>query len=122
MAERYFVDSNGDYLGAYDGPDGAGNPYDGETEVGSPPASAKDNWNGSTWIEHLPTAEQIKAEANRRIAASGHDWMAARETGGGAAIPQNIKDYAANIRTDCAALEAAPVADYRNDTHWTAAP
>ena len=67
----------------------------------------------------VPTIDQIKSEAGRRIVASGHDWMAARQTGDGAPMPQTIKDYAAAIRTDSATLEESLPEDYTNDSHWT---
>lgn len=118
---EYYVDTGtGAYIGAWDdgNPDA---PTTGVTEVGSAPADANDIWGFPGWTAHLPSAAEIKAEANRRIVASGHDWMAAREVGGGTIMPANIKTYAANIRDDSATLEATPVADYTDDSHWTAA-
>ena len=69
-----------------------------------------------------PTVAKIKAEASRRIIRSGHDWMAARAVGAGIAIPTHIKIYAADVRTSSANLEAAPVANYKDNTHWPADP
>jgi len=121
MTQRFFVDTNGNFLGSYEGPDGS-NPFIGETEVGSAPEDARSTWNGTAWVDYLPSVLELKEEANRRIIESGHDWMAIREISDGTPIPQTIKDYAAAIRADCAALELSPVSDYKNDTHWTAAP
>lgn len=121
MVQKFYVNINGDYLGSYDGPD-IDNPHAGETEVAPPPPDGRDKWNGTSWDAYLPTANEIKAEANRRIQASGHDWMAAREVSDGTVIPPAIKTYATNIRADSAALEATPVADYKDDSHWTIAP
>jgi len=124
MVQKYYADSGtGDYLGSFDG-DAGDNPFTGHTDTGVAPGAPTDNWNGSSWDANLSTATtaQLKAEANRRIAKSGHDWMAARETGGGATMPSNITTYASDIRADCVTLEASPPTDWTNDTHWTADP
>jgi len=51
---RYFVDSNGRYLGGWD----SSGPYHG-VEVKSAPDDARDIWNGEHWVrgDHLKTAE-----------------------------------------------------------------
>lgn len=121
MSMKYWVQtSDGVYLGGWE--DGHPDAPTGETEVTNAPANAADIWNGSSWDLLLPTHAEIDLEAYRRIADSGHDWMAARETGGGIAMPANIKTYAADIRVDADNLQTTPVADYTNDTHWTDAP
>lgn len=60
----------------------------------------------------------IKREAARRIADSGHDWMALRQVTTSIPVPQNIVDYAAAVRTTSNALEQSLPSDYADDTHW----
>ena len=62
----------------------------------------------------------IKAEARRRIEATGLPWMVEREVSGGDPVPQTVKDQAAAIRAASDALEAMdPIpADYADDGHW----
>lgn len=62
----------------------------------------------------------IKAQAAYRIAESGHDWMAAREVGGGAAIPDSVKTYAQAVRDASDALEAMETLpqNYADDSNW----
>jgi len=70
-----------------------------------------------------PTADMVKSEARRRINIAMPQWMIAREVSGGAAVSTAIKDYAADIRTDSATIEAlTPIpGDYAtNETRWTA--
>lgn len=53
---------------------------------------------------------EIRAKAAEAIAATGVDWMAARELSGGKPIPQSVKDQCAAYRAKSNALEAQVVA------------
>lgn len=58
MSERFFCDTNGRYLGAFDGAE----PPEGAAEVPFPPGNASLCWNGTTWDVCPPTLdEQLSA-------------------------------------------------------------
>lgn len=71
-----------------------------------------------------PTTAAVKAEAARRIYASGLPWMVEREVSGGEPIPQAVKDHAAAVRAASGVLESlSPIpADYTDDSHWPDVP
>lgn len=71
-----------------------------------------------------PTIDDIKAEAARRIYASGLSWMVEREVSGGLPIPQAVKDYAAAVRAASGAMEAmSPIPDdYTDNRYWPEMP
>jgi hypothetical protein len=64
----------------------------------------------------------IKAEANRRIEEVMPTWMVAREVSGGAAIPQDVKDYAEAVRAASGVIEGTLPDDYTDDIHWPLQP
>jgi hypothetical protein len=72
-------------------------------------------------VDNTPTVDMIKQEANRRIAASGHDWMIIRSISDSTAVPQAVLDYAAAVRAASATLEGTLPEDYTDDSHWPTA-
>lgn len=64
----------------------------------------------------------IKAEAQRRIRASGLGWMVEREMSGGKPVPDSIKTFAAAVRAACNQLEASDADDVTDDRHWPTIP
>jgi hypothetical protein len=76
------------------------------------------NFSAPAPIDNTPTVQQIKDEANKRIAASGHDWQIIRQISDGTPVPQAILDYAAAVRAASTTLEASLPEDYSNDVHW----
>ena len=62
----------------------------------------------------------VKAEAARRITATGIGWMVEREVSGGAPIPQVVKDACALIRERSNAIETRdPIPqDFTDDKYW----
>jgi hypothetical protein len=66
------------------------------------------------------TVADVKEEARRRIEATGLPWMVQREVSGGAAIPQDVKDACAAIRTASDMIEIMePIPDdFMDDKYW----
>lgn len=56
---------------------------------------------------------EIRARAAEVIAATGVDWMAAREVSGGKAVPQSVRDQCAEYRARSNDLEARVAAAMR---------
>jgi hypothetical protein len=52
---KYFIDSDGNYIGGFEGAD----PPEGSIEVPNAPDHALDKWNGSAWIPYTPTVSPI---------------------------------------------------------------
>lgn len=80
---------------------------------------------GETFTECPPAAlapeiltAGIKTEAARRIAESGHDWMALRKVTAGIDVPEAVIAYAAAVRAASDLLEVEPPQDYWLDAHW----
>lgn len=67
------------------------------------------------------TADQVKAEAGRRIELVMPAWMVARHVSGGKPIPPEVADAAEAIRSASGTLEAMePIpADYTDDKWWS---
>lgn len=59
MTTRYFVDSQGKYLGGFDGAEPPAN----AVEVPGAPPHGKDVWNGSGWVSYAgPTQAELEAD------------------------------------------------------------
>lgn len=59
---KYFVDAGGKYLGGFDGT----TPPAGAIEVPFAPDHALDTWDGTKYVVHPPTAEEIAQAARDR--------------------------------------------------------
>ncbi len=118
MTQKFYVDTNSDYLGSYDGPSGD-NPYSGETEVGSAPTHGTDNWNGSSWgvVAYVPDVEDIRTECRRRIKFDAHDLSAKKAT-----PPAVSTTYLDDCVTACETLEGTLPTDYLTSSTWPALP
>ncbi len=60
----------------------------------------------------------IRNQAARRIKASGHDWMAARQITSGIEVPTDIVEYANAVRAASNILEENLTRDYTDESHW----
>ena len=117
----------------------AGTPHfallrDGSSEAGIDPAAIDD------YAAPPPNADDVRAEAGRRILSRFAGWQQRNMTARGvellligpanwgtaeqqeAAALQAAWDWIKSVRAASDAMEAAPPADYRNDTHWPDAP
>lgn len=55
MTQKFYRDSDGNYLGSFDG----ASPPDGAIEIGSAPNDARDQWDGSQWVPYVDTSPDI---------------------------------------------------------------
>lgn len=65
MTQKFFVDENGSYLGAFIGFE----PEDGIEVMSAPPVNAFQKWDGSAWLSPIPTSTEVDVERDRRIDA-----------------------------------------------------
>jgi hypothetical protein len=63
------------------------------------------------------TADMIRQEARNRMQLNGHDLAVQ-----GSVPNQDSLDYIDAIKSECATLEGTLPQDYKDDSHWTAAP
>lgn len=94
-----------------------------ETHTPIPPGE-RSVWNIDTnqWETRPITVDEVKAEARRRIEATGLPWMAEREISGGDPVPDSVKRRCAEIRAASNTLEALgsiPL-DFTDDKYWIA--
>ncbi len=62
MATKYYIDLSNNYIGGFDGISPVGG-----IEVGFPPRDARAKWNGSAWVEPIPTTEEkIQKELSKQ--------------------------------------------------------
>lgn len=145
---RWFVDANGVYLGGFEVPEGAEPNWPADAiEVPSPPPDGRMRWQGGIWVSPLPSADDVRAEAQRRIivrtgARSLEHCMLQQlnalmrateltnkralgialgpaEEAEAAALEQLAADIQA-VRSASNAMEPAPPADFADDSHWPA--
>lgn len=118
MVQKFYVDTNGKYLGSYDGP-AKDNPYSGKIKVSAPSGHGRDNWNGASWdaVEKIPDIENIRNECRRRIKLDGHDLAIKKLT------PVEVSaTYIDDCVTACEILEGTLAADYLTSSAWPALP
>lgn len=67
-----------------------------------------------------PTGDDVNAEAARRIAATGHDWMVLRSISTGVDVPKQVLDAASSIREAANRLTDLPnvPVDFADDKWW----
>lgn len=118
MVQKFYVDTNGRYLGSYDGL-AKDNPYSGKTKVSVPPKHGRDNWNGASWdvVEKIPDIEVIRNECRRRIKLDGHDLAANKAT-----PPAASTTYIDDCVTACETLEGTLATDYLTSSAWPVLP
>lgn len=130
--ERFFVDHDGKFLGAFVG----AQPPARAREVSTAPANGRQIWTGSAWSDPAPTTAQIKAECKRRIYAAASTTTQSNLNGylnllnvkAATGTPLTTEEQADTVlfgramqwieamRANCATLAGDP--DYRLDEKW----
>jgi len=102
MAVKYYIDIDGNYIGAYNNVNLA---PQGAIEVTEPPSSVEDTWNGSEWIAStdLNPSDYIKIGTSAKAVMVCEDYILPTLDGGSGQVirtnGQGITQFA-NLNTD----------------------
>ncbi len=93
-----------------------------EVEVKNIAEEPEESWSIKKPKPPKPSTDKIlkgiKLEAAKRIKESGHDWMAIRQVTTGKKVPNDIIEYANDIRKTSNKLEEKLPADFTNNKYW----
>jgi hypothetical protein len=123
MSLTYYVHADGTFGAATDDVGEDYSPLIEVTDNGLTDVNTqKWDFDNSVWVDIVPTADEIKEEAHRRIREAIPAWMVEREVLGGTAVSTTLKDYAEDVRTASNTLEGTTPANFKDDSHWPTPP